>query len=134
MEVFIAIICIIFGVLQIVLFFKIWGMTNNIKDIKEIYCDGVVSSGKSIKSVVRNLHYNGKDTKAVDSLNAYIADALINYAEEIKYDNVSMEVKEQSFAKKRDNWLNKYTPLYGKLGAEIPVVLQNMTLEDYISF
>ena len=31
----VSIIIIVFGVLQIILFFKIWGMTNDVKQIKE---------------------------------------------------------------------------------------------------
>ena len=31
---FLTIILLIFGVLQIILFFKVWGMTNDIKDIR----------------------------------------------------------------------------------------------------
>ena len=31
-----SIVLIIFGILGIILFFKIWGMTNNVKDIKRI--------------------------------------------------------------------------------------------------
>lgn len=33
---FVSIIIIIFGILQIILFFKLWGMTNNISEIKEL--------------------------------------------------------------------------------------------------
>ena len=33
---FVSIVVIIFGILQIILFFKLWGMTNNISEIKEI--------------------------------------------------------------------------------------------------
>lgn len=33
---FVSIVIIIFGILQIILFFKLWGMTNNISEIKEI--------------------------------------------------------------------------------------------------
>ena len=36
MEMAIAIISLIAGVLNIILFFKIWGMTSNIYDIKEV--------------------------------------------------------------------------------------------------
>ena len=32
---FVGIIIIVFGILQIILFFKIWGMTNDVKQIKE---------------------------------------------------------------------------------------------------
>lgn len=34
---FVSIIVIVFGILQIILFFKLWGMTNDIKDIKNKY-------------------------------------------------------------------------------------------------
>ena len=34
METFMAIVFLVFGILQIILFFKIWGMTNNVKKIK----------------------------------------------------------------------------------------------------
>lgn len=34
---FISIIFVVFGILQIILFFKIWGMTNDIKDIRNKY-------------------------------------------------------------------------------------------------
>ena len=34
---FLTIILLIFGVLQIILFFKIWGMTNDIREIRSKY-------------------------------------------------------------------------------------------------
>lgn len=34
---FVGIIALVFGVLQIILFFKLWGMTNDINAIKEKY-------------------------------------------------------------------------------------------------
>jgi hypothetical protein len=35
MELFITILVAVFGILQIILFFKLWGMTNNVARIKE---------------------------------------------------------------------------------------------------
>lgn len=34
---FLTIILLIFGVLQIILFFKVWGMTNDIKEMRNKY-------------------------------------------------------------------------------------------------
>ena len=34
---FLTIILLIFGVLQIILFYKVWGMTNDIKEIRNKY-------------------------------------------------------------------------------------------------
>lgn len=35
MEILIGLIAVIFGILQLVLFFKLWGMTNDIREIKK---------------------------------------------------------------------------------------------------
>lgn len=37
METIAAIVIIVFGVLEIILFFKVWGMTNNVKAIRNRY-------------------------------------------------------------------------------------------------
>lgn len=36
MEIIISLIIIVFGVLQIILFFKLWGMTNDVSEMKYI--------------------------------------------------------------------------------------------------
>lgn len=46
---FLSIILIVFGILQIVLFFKVWGMTNDVKKIKEIAQEGDNSSWDTAK-------------------------------------------------------------------------------------
>lgn len=38
MEIFVSLIIIIFGVLQIILFFKLWGMTNDVKRLTKHLC------------------------------------------------------------------------------------------------
>lgn len=38
MELFVSLIIIVFGILQIVLFFKLWGMTNDIRRLTEHIC------------------------------------------------------------------------------------------------
>ena len=40
METFIAIILVVFGILQIILFFKLWGMTNDVEKIKKQITEG----------------------------------------------------------------------------------------------
>jgi hypothetical protein len=35
MEIIIGIVLIVIGLLQLILFFKLWGMTNNVKEIKD---------------------------------------------------------------------------------------------------
>lgn len=65
-----SIIAIVFGVLQIILFFKIWGMTNNVKELRDHIIKGgkqkVVSNENSTKRNVvdETLEYD----KRIDSL------------------------------------------------------------------
>lgn len=47
---FVSIVIIVFGILQIILFFKVWGMTNDIKEIKNL-----------IEFEVRRDYLKGKD-------------------------------------------------------------------------
>ncbi len=46
---FAGIIMIIFGILQIILFFKLWGMTNDIKAIKNKYLEYATNESSTIK-------------------------------------------------------------------------------------
>ena len=68
---FVGIIIIVFGILQIILFFKIWGMTNDIKTVKNEfirmlrYKDGKVlkESGVNEKLNIGDLVINIKSGK-----------------------------------------------------------------------
>lgn len=46
---FLLVILIVFGILQIILFFKVWGMTNGVKKIKKIAKEGTNSSWNAAK-------------------------------------------------------------------------------------
>lgn len=43
MEVLIILLAIVVSVLNAILFFKVWGMTNNVKELKKNVCNGNVS-------------------------------------------------------------------------------------------
>lgn len=65
---FFSVILIIFGVLQIILFFKIWGMTNNVKELKDLYAirsKELSSSINALASVMKdsNCHKDNKPVK-----------------------------------------------------------------------
>ena len=50
MESLIAIISIVVGVLNIILFFKIWGMTNNVNEIRNLLVDSKERKKNQTKS------------------------------------------------------------------------------------
>jgi hypothetical protein len=56
---FLGIIFIVFGILQIILFFKLWGMTNDIRDIKDKYMRDVVAQNPTTNPVENPVE--GKD-------------------------------------------------------------------------
>lgn len=45
MEVFVSLIIIVFGILQIILFFKLWGMTKDVRKLTEHFCQ---KSGREV--------------------------------------------------------------------------------------
>lgn len=51
------IVMLIFGILQIILFFKIWGMTNDVKELKNLYSE----RGKELSSSIDKLSKVMKD-------------------------------------------------------------------------
>lgn len=55
METFIILIILIFGILQLILFFKIWGMTNDIREIKERYFSSTTSPKRKCPLNQQNL-------------------------------------------------------------------------------
>lgn len=60
MEVFISLIIIVFGILQIILFFKLWGMTNDVRLLTEHFC--AVSKAQDVEKeksdVIENDEYD----------------------------------------------------------------------------
>ncbi|MBO7193291.1 MAG: hypothetical protein J6V47_03305 [Bacteroidaceae bacterium] len=53
MDVLLSIVLLVFGILQVILFFKIWGMTNNVCKIRELMENSSQSNtNKSSKEVV----------------------------------------------------------------------------------
>ena len=60
---FIGVIIIVFGILQIILFFKIWAMTNNVKDIQRRFVN------QNLKSEANIAHMKGDIDAAEKCLN-----------------------------------------------------------------
>lgn len=51
MEILVSFFIIVFGILQIILFFKIWEMTNNVKDLKVHFCDCEQQKEKKLRKL-----------------------------------------------------------------------------------
>lgn len=49
------IVMLAFGILQIILFFKIWGMTNNVKELKDLYSERSKELSSNIDKLSRTI-------------------------------------------------------------------------------
>lgn len=79
MEIFIAIITIVVGVLQIVLFFKIWKMTNDVRKIKK-KIDADLEIDRTDK--IRIALLKGDKQKAIELLTDKLATELVRKSNE----------------------------------------------------
>lgn len=74
MEVIVSIIVVVFGVLQIILFFKIWGMTDDIKQIKNAYLKSIIK----VEEPVLNRFKQAKEIKSGKVLSLREYDKTVN--------------------------------------------------------
>ena len=108
METITGIILLVVGVLQIMLFFKVWGMCNN---TKRLY--NSVKRGSNNLLVQANIHYLEGDMEKtkeclIDSFRHELAVARANY---IGYEKWRDEVV---------NTIGRYRPMFEKLDIPIP--------------
>lgn len=100
-----AIIFIAFGVLQIILFFKVWGMTENVKLLKKNLVDIELKHRAWIEFA------KGNKVKAKEILDTNL------YVDIVK---ICLENNEYTF----NNWMSdlkaNYTSIYRKLDFEMP--------------
>ncbi|MBM6807452.1 hypothetical protein H6A24_13270 [Bacteroides caecicola] len=52
LNVLLSIILLVFGVLQIILFFKLWGMTNDVRSLKDKY----TASNKELEYYIKSIN------------------------------------------------------------------------------
>jgi hypothetical protein len=113
---FITIITIIFGIFHIILFFKIWGMTNDVKEIKEKFTAG---EGKLMDA---QIHYmKGDMAKCKDILDEALFRDIFNiYNDIFNIYNVWNDICTYKYNDKFKITSNRYQKLYSKMGIEMP--------------
>ena len=124
---FISIITVIGGILEIILFFKIWGMTNDIKALKkDHFNETVFESNADIARFLRKNLVMGN----VDNVKRILFQEFI-YNVEIAYEQLALYSyeKPKQFIRPYIESLQKQLD---KIGEELPVYIQRMeTFGDY---
>ncbi len=130
MESIVWIIIIVFGILQIILFFKIWGMTNDIEKIKNKYCrtDNVKKAGiTGIKSAVVKMKNLGQKKEALEFLDNMMQKRLDGLFDELHTSDTPIEELDKHWS----NYVRGYTKMYAYLGEEIPEGYKNFSFKTY---
>lgn len=124
MDVIIYIIGIVFGVLQIILFFKIWGMTNDVKALKNKFESRGLNQDRLAQRVLE-LKYTGK----------------VEEAKKLVDDNLENEVFVQMFVPGNDVTYTEsevkkirkfYDKYYKLLNYEMPVEIKEINVGKVI--
>lgn len=105
-----SLIVIVFGFLQIILFFKVWGMTNNIARITKY------SAPASFEQLVKDVRY-GKNS----NIEYLLFNALYNDMENVFRTDMGEGYSEV---------INKYKPLYKMAGIEFPQIFEGIKNDD----
>lgn len=106
---FLTIVLLVFGVLQIILFFKVWGMTNDVNKItSKLQCEK-----DSTWNVRRALLYGDKELAKKELMNCIISD--FEKFGDGGYGFIQVE-----------DIIAKYEPAFKQLGMDIPENLKNI--------
>lgn len=136
MEGFVLFLMIVFGILQIILFFKIWGATNDIDKLKSTICDKTHSVDRD--KYIRKMYLLNKSNEAEVFLNeSYSEEIIAIYSDCIR--NCSVENKiwhngvyvstSEAFSIRKDELTETYKPFYQLFGLNIPTQFMDINFE-----
>ena len=139
---FIGIVMIVWGILEIILFFKIWGMTDNIKALKKDHFNETEFETKAgmARYLRKNLVLGNMDNVKRILLQNFIDNVEHGYGElkvqgYVKDENgneVWTSFEEQNLKKSIHPYIENLKKQYDKIGEEMPIYIQRMeTFGDY---
>lgn len=124
-EELIILVTIISSILSIILFFKVWGMCNNVNTINNSIKKATKDT-EDPREKVTYLIFNGRFNEAEELLN----DTLISIISSIYYPE-SFD-NDQTMANKLKRRLEEFEPYYKKMGKSIPDRFRKLTPNDLI--
>jgi hypothetical protein len=139
---FIAIVSLVAGILQIILFFKVWGMTNDIKALKNdhFYETKFEEKGEMARFLRKNLVLGNNNTVKRILLQNFIDNVeqgyrklkLGGYVKDEKGQDRWVSYREKNMKESIAPYVNNLIQQYTKIGEEVPVYITRMkTFGDY---
>ena len=114
---FTAIIIVIFGILQIILFFKVWIMTDDVKRIKKNLIDGTDASFETAKKEL----LIGNTDKAIEIYNKCFINEIAAIYYETKTENLNSSPAKDTYEIKYKKTCQRYEKEIEKLGTNCPI-------------
>ena len=139
---FMGLIMIVWGILEIILFFKVWGMTNDIKALKKDRFNETLfeTKGEMARYLRRNLVIGNMENVKRTLLKNFIDNVEHGYGElqtsgYVKDENGNdkwTNFKEKNLKESIRPYVDNLQKQYAKIGEELPVYIQRMeTFGDY---
>lgn len=116
---------IVMGVLQIILFFKIWGMTNDVKDLKNKFDPRGFNKEQMAKKMIE-LKYIGRIEEAKKILDENLENEVFN---KVLVKEVSMEMIKDDVEKV----IGEYEKFYQLLNCEMPKEIKEININKVFS-
>ena len=144
------IVFFIWGILEIILFFKIWKMTNDVDKLRASLVDDKASAVtkmnlRQLSSAIKRKFYLGKVDEANEDLNLYTYKQFLQVEDipisvdidgnENLYVNVDGNtLKYNNHQEYIESVLKRVKPLYDAIGREIPKLLKDLKYDEFNSF
>ena len=139
---FIGIVMIVWGILEIILFFKVWGMTNDVSALKKDHFNETVFESKEqmARYLRRNLVLGNTENVKRTLLKNFIDNVEHGYGElktegyekDEKGDDHWVSFREKNLKESIRPYVEQLQKQYDKIGEEMPVYIQRMnTYADY---
>lgn len=135
------------GVLDVILFFKIWRMTDDVKSLKNTIQKGSITiTEETLAERVRDLYFTGHTDMAYDMINSYVYNRLSSkmaYCATDENGNVfytggwdyqTQSPKNITVEDAISEELSRNEKLYELIGKEMPSYLKDFTYEQYAAF
>ncbi len=140
--VFMSLVMIVWGILEIVLFFKVWGMTDNVKALKKAHFNEMEFETKTemARFLRRNLVLGNMENVKKSLLKNFIDNIERGYAKlpsggyekDEKGDSQYVSYTEKNLKESIRPYVEKLQKQYDKIGEQMPVYIQRMeTFGDY---
>lgn len=148
---FIGIILLVWGVLEVILFFKIWKMTDDVKSLKKSLVDGKLSSDVSsmtlgeLKKSVRKKYYLGHIDEAENEISMFAYKKLMRLEGRVlQFDDKGgrfVWIPMRGGELKRCDpdvfiqaVIDEASSVYQAIGRDVPATLKNLTYDEFVSF